>query len=190
MAFRDMNQETEQKVKSRINSKKLLRGFAAHNSPGQLPTASDLRSQEQESFHPHDNEKLGLKTQFSRNIPKQIGIDWKGVAVPRFFNDYVFHFDSGCTSFYFFRTLWESERSCVHFRQALEAVAFLNFASQENVLWMRDEATKLYCRSLSRVSGLLQNDEDAYKDTTLATIHTFGIYEVSKPFVLLETFGD
>ena len=104
MAFRDMNQETEQKVKSRINSKKLLRGFAAHNSPGQLPTASDPRSQEQESFHPHDNEKLGLKTQFSRNIPKQIGIDWKGVAVPRFFNDYVFHFDSGCTSFYFFRT--------------------------------------------------------------------------------------
>jgi hypothetical protein len=113
-------------------------------------------------------------------ISPPVSTDWKSIAIPRFFANYVYSSKiivEGDMSF--LPELSGSPNSSEALKEALDAVSWLNLSNQVGVEWLELEAQKAYVKVIGLAAGLLQDEQEARKDTTLAANYLFGLFEVS-----------
>lgn len=67
---------------------------------------------------------------------------------------------------------------CEPLKEALDTVAWLNLSNQVSMEWLALEAQGAYVKAVGLVAGLLQDEKQARKDTTLAANYLFGLFEV------------
>ena len=108
--------------------------------------------------------------------------NWKDIAVPRFFADYVFKS----------RVMFQGDLSflpdlCARYdwhaplREALDAVAWLSLSNQLGIEWLTFEACRSSFHAVEMIAKLLEDPHRAREDATLATNYLFGLFEVGFP---------
>ena len=108
--------------------------------------------------------------------------NWKDIAVPRFFADYVIKsrvMFRGDLSF--LPGLCASSELHAPLREALDAVAWLSLSNQLGIEWLTFEACRSYFHAVEMMAKLLEDPDRARDDTTLAANYLFGLFEVRTP---------
>ena len=171
--FRNMNSIAEEKVKARVKSR-----IQAEEPNQELE--DDALQRIDVSFMPSALGWLRDSQVALSNVPRSVSIKWQDVAVPRFFEDYIYLSDAVPRgSLNFLPDLCSSSSTSSVLRGALDALALRNLANQLGQENLEVDARKSYCRSIPLLAQLLQDEEEAKKDSTLCAILLFGIYEVS-----------
>jgi hypothetical protein len=105
--------------------------------------------------------------------------NWKEIALPRFFADYIFEspiFTGSGLSF--LRELYGRTNLRAPLREALNAVAWLSLSNQLGIVWLKVEACGSYFHAVKAMAKLLKGPDEARQDATLATNYLFGLFEV------------
>lgn len=107
--------------------------------------------------------------------------NWREIALPRFFADYVFESplfsESGLS---FLPELCGRPNLRAPLREALNAVSWLSLSNQLGLQWLKLEACGTYFHAVQLMSKLLQDPDEAPQDATLATNYVFGLFEVNQ----------
>jgi hypothetical protein len=105
--------------------------------------------------------------------------NWKEIALPRFFADYIFEspiFTGSSLSF--LRELCGRTNLRAPLKEALNAVAWLSLSNQLGIEWLKVEACGSYFHAVKGMAKLLKDPDEARQDATLATNYLFGLFEV------------
>lgn len=165
-----------------------MNGFAEANVEGRVKLRTEARRDDEGEGNreltslSHDSKTAGVRDVCDSigRISPPMTTNWKDVAVPRYFADYIVRCSvDDITDLSFIPQLCHNLDSRHSFREALDAVALRSLANQVGSSWLSIEATKSYGRALRSFTSVLQNIEEAQRDTTLATIYLFTFYEVS-----------
>jgi hypothetical protein len=106
--------------------------------------------------------------------------NWKDLAIPRFFTDYVFKSHVVCRGdLSFLPELCSRSNFHAPLKAALDAVAWLSLSNQFGIEWLKVEASKSYFHAVTLMAKLLQDPDAAREDAILATNYLFGLFEVS-----------
>ena len=179
LVFRDMNQISERKVKSRIARKDHHVNYSRYG---------DIR------LSPHDGSTTFLYTTqagfppssdiyWSSDIPAPLNTNWYETAAPRFLADYVFQSDVvQWGNLRFLPDIFSKNSSCPHLEESFQAVALVSLANQTGLSYLAIEARKLYGSAIKRVAKILGNVEESRKDSMLASVYMFSMYEVRFSF--------
>lgn len=106
--------------------------------------------------------------------------NWREIAVPRFFADYVFEsafcLQSGLS---FLPELCGRTDLRAPLREALNAVACLSLSNQLGINWLKTEACRYYFHAVEVMAKLCRDPDEVRQDDALATNYLFGMFEVS-----------
>ena len=181
LVFRDMTTISETKVKKRVKDVTAKRDGSAgpSNSVGIFESISSAAEQHTPLFPDPEPRISPLST------------NWREVAVPRFFSDYIFESPlfSNC-GMTFLPQLCGRMDLHAPLKEALNAVAWLSLSNQLGIEWLKAEAYASYFQAVELMAKLLHDPDEAHDDATLATNYLFGIFEVTVLCPFPQTFTD
>ena len=167
-----MNSLAEKKVRTRIKARMAL------ESPSVCLDSYDSSSSVNGSQH-RNQDGVICPGELEAKISPPVSTNWKDIAIPRFFADYVFKSHvmfQGDLSF--LPDLCVRPDGYAPLGEALEAVAWLSLSNQLRIEWLKIEACRSYFYAVEQMAKLLGDPDQAREDKTLATNYLFGLFEV------------
>lgn len=175
MVFRDMTQFAEKKVKSRTNRR------APNTAPGAGNVAnSSARLMQLASNYQASRSYLAMNSRHSSSIQPHLTTNWKEVAVPRFFADYMYEFESvQIGTLQFLPEVLKTDSTRNYSLEALQAVALVSMANQLKLDSLLLDSRYAYGRAISGLAKALFSQEETKSDAVYATTYLLGFYEVT-----------
>jgi len=168
-----MNDYAEQKVKAR-----LIRRSRANNGPSdQDSTAASPILPLSDSRQQTPTAAL-VQIQPAKIQPPMV-TNWHDVAVPRFFDDYIWpsHLVPG-GSLNFVPEILDKYPQAVFVKSAMQAVALISLANQTHQPYLARDAEYFFLNAIAGVAKALEDVETAKSDAVMASTFLFSVYGV------------
>jgi hypothetical protein len=182
----------ETKVRTRVRARRASRyRESITNDDHSIATDFESTSSPDLSLTPETVESLGRHSsacllvrrptttvELKEKVPRPMTTDWKGIAIPLFFRDYVFHSSLMKGNFNFLATSFNRPNASPALKSALNAVAWMSLANKRKIIWLSTEAKGCYLESVGNVAKLLGDPATAREDDVMICNCLFGLFEV------------